>query len=228
MRRGLAAIALPVWFLVLVPLAGAQQKWLLVDQVDVGDSTSEKEHSYRIGGETWRGPRTLSYPDGRRVYDDGRAHQGSEVFVVTGLNPNRPLKLVKRVDFTVADQTTDLYVDGKYVGRWKVAGSSSGWSDAEFVIPGRFITRSTAQIEQRFISSAIDATSFYYWAYQEPAPARGGILGEILGGLGREETPQERRYGIDPEEQALLDAMKRYIDSQQALLDALRRYFESR
>ncbi len=229
----LVMTAILIWSALLLYGARAQAQqsgWTMVDQLDIGERNSESGHSYRITSQTWKGTLTLSYPDGRRVQDDGRAHKGSEVWIVNGLTPNRSLKLVKRVDFSVADQITDVYVEGRYVGRWNVTGSSNNWRNAEFVIPGRFINASTTRIEQRFVSSAIDATAFHYWAYQEPAPTGlGGILGGILGGGSSAPQPQRQpeRFGIDPDEQGLLDAVRRYVDSQQAILDALRRYLET-
>lgn len=202
------------------------QEWALVDQLDVGDQAAEGEHSYRAIDETWRGPRTLAYPDGRRIYDDGAAFRGSDSWYIRGLTPGRSLKVVKRTDFRVANQVTDVFVDGRYVGRWNMRGSSRGWADAEFIVPGQFITSSRIQFEQRFVSSAADANAFYYWAFQEPGPRPGGILGEIFGPLGG--AREEPRPRITPEEQAVLDAMQRRIESEQALMDALRRYFESR
>ncbi len=204
---------------VLVLLAAgyswAQQEWSLKDQMDVGDRASETDHSYRVQQESWKGKLTLSYPDGRRVADSGRAYRGSESWRITNLTPNKEVKLVKRIDYTIADQVTDVYVNGRYVGRWSVAGSSRGWSDSEFVIPARFISSSQARVEQRFVSSAIDASSFRYWAYQQPA-ARGGLLGEIFGAMRGQEQPSEQvrpGVGIDPEEQGLLDALKRYFET---------------
>lgn len=223
MARYLLTLAVSLMGLILINPVAAQE-WVLVDQLDVGDGSSEKEHTYRIVDEDWRGSRTLSYPDGRKVFDDGRGFQGSESWVLKGLTPNRPVKIVKRVDHTVANQVVNLYVDGKLVGRWEVPGSSRGWTDSEFVIPGRFITSSQAKIEQRYVSSAMDVGGFYYWAYQEPATRRGGIFDILLGGErepAQAPAPEERPgRGVDREEQSLLEAMQNFVDS-------LKRYFET-
>ena len=57
---------------------------VLTDSLDVGDPRSEKEHDYRVSGETWTGSLTAQYEGEEHspTDDHGRSFTGSSAFTV--------------------------------------------------------------------------------------------------------------------------------------------------
>jgi len=78
--------------------------------------------------------------------------------------------LRRRLDYSLANQLGDIYVDDVYVGKWYTAGkhdvySSSNvikWLDSDFYIPKSF-TSGKSEITIRIESSSWN--EYYYWIY---------------------------------------------------------------
>jgi len=141
---------------------------ILTDQLDVGNAASESAHGYFDVGETWSGTRTFNYPGTNTITDDGRANKGYSQFVMA-LNPyNSGAVLRRRLDYGIADQAANLYVDGSLVGQWTVPGSDSinRWRESGFSIPASFTAgKSSITVKISFVSSSVDWNDFYFWMY---------------------------------------------------------------
>lgn len=107
----------------------------------------------------------------KAVMDDGRAFMsasGMSEFDVSINTANKGVKLVRRLDFGIANQTADVYVDDLLVGRWQTPHSDAvyRWLDSEFEIPASFTDqKNSIHIKIKFISSILDWNEFYYWVY---------------------------------------------------------------
>ncbi|MEN8248758.1 MAG: DUF2961 domain-containing protein [Bacteroidota bacterium] len=102
------------------------------------------------------------------ISDDGRAHKGYSQFDMNITPDANIVKLVRRMDYWVADQKANVYVDGELAGEWFTPGGDglTRWRDAEFIIPNALTTgKSTITVKIEFVSAMIDWNEFYYWAY---------------------------------------------------------------
>ena len=108
---------------------------------------------------------------GTVVTDHGRAFTGYSEFTVR-IDPNNAgVRLVRRLDYSIGDQTADVYVDGTFVGRWSSPGSAEAfnWRDTYFDIPGEHTAgKESLRIRVEFVSSQLDWNEFYYWIYARP------------------------------------------------------------
>ncbi|HWL85241.1 MAG TPA: DUF2961 domain-containing protein, partial [Polyangiaceae bacterium] len=100
--------------------------------------------------------------------DSGRAHKGTSQFTVAVDATNEGAVLQRRLDYGVADQVADVYVDGALAGTWSDRGSdaTNHWRDHFFPIP-KALTNGKSQITVRiqFKSSSNDYNEFFYWIY---------------------------------------------------------------
>jgi hypothetical protein len=141
------------------------------DLLDVGTTTSESAHAYRITTPRWTGSRTYQYEgtaDTVDVTDNGRAHRGSSQFDLAIDPTNDGVLLRRRFDQTIANQRADLYVDGRLIGPWYVAGNNPflQWRDTDILIPvSATAGKSKIRVKLQFVSSALDWNEFTYWAY---------------------------------------------------------------
>lgn len=144
---------------------------VLTDTLNVGNTTSETSHSYVINTQSWSGSRTYSYEgdfDAVNIADDGRAHRGYSQFRMAIQSSNQGVILRRRFDQMIANQKATVYVDGALVGTWYRAGSNSvdNWRDDDFMIPASFTSGKTQiTIKVQFVSSANDWNEFTYKAY---------------------------------------------------------------
>jgi hypothetical protein len=76
--------------------------------------------------------------------------------------------LQRRLDFAVADQTVDVYVDGTKAGTWTDRGSdgTNQWRDHFFPVPANLTAgKSKITVSLKFVSSANDYNEFFYWVW---------------------------------------------------------------
>ena len=113
-------------------------------------------------------PGTEPQPAPPSLTDDGRANKGYSQFRMA-LNPaNHGVTLARRLDYGIASQKADVYVDGALVGQWFDAGSDGSyhWRDSSFSIPATFTTnKNSIAIKVSFVSSDNDWNEFTYWTY---------------------------------------------------------------
>ncbi|MBN2106914.1 MAG: glycosyltransferase family 39 protein [Deltaproteobacteria bacterium] len=139
-----------------------------VAELNVGNPESEKRVGYRVENVSWEGTRAFSYADDTLCTDDGKAHIGSESFVVSGIVPHKPITIIKRFDSSVANQVVAVAVNGQTAGDWHLnrGSSASQWQESMFTVPASLITTEQAKLSFSFVRSAHDINSFYYWVYQ--------------------------------------------------------------
>ena len=109
-------------------------------------------------------------PSPPAITDDGRADKGYSQFQMT-LDPNNNgATLVRRLDYGIADQIADVYVNGTLVGQWSDPGSDGTyhWRNSSFNIPSTFTAgKSAITFKVVFVSSANDWNEFHYWTYSQ-------------------------------------------------------------
>ncbi len=100
--------------------------------------------------------------------DNGNATKGYSEFTLK-INPEASkVVLTRRMDYWVADQKAEVYVDGSLVGEWYTPGSDgvNRWRDSNFKIPMSYATgKSQIVVKLKFVSSMIDWNEFYYWIH---------------------------------------------------------------
>jgi regulation of enolase protein 1 (concanavalin A-like superfamily) len=141
------------------------------DTLNVGDSTSETNHSYVISGQTWKGSLTATYEgidDDKIVIDSGKAHLGYSQFNMTIPSSNQGIVLRRTFDQSIAHSISDVYVDGSLVGKWYRPGSNSfhRWKEDDFILPASFTSGKT-QITIKIVntSTTIEWGEYKYETY---------------------------------------------------------------
>jgi regulation of enolase protein 1 (concanavalin A-like superfamily) len=147
------------------------QSLVLSDTLNVGDSSSELNHSYTINNQTWSGSLTGTYEgndDDKLIIDNGREHLGYSQFNMAIPSSNQGIVLRRTFNQSIANQISNVYVDGSLVGKWYRAGSNSfhRWKDDDFIIPASFTSGKT-QITIKIVnaSSTIGWGEYKYEAY---------------------------------------------------------------
>lgn len=110
-------------------------------------------------------------PTNTAVTDNGRAFTGNSTFTASVAATNSGVLLTRRLDFGIANQVADVYIQDasasyQLVGRWSNPGSDGtyNWRDSDFSIPASFTQGKTQiNIKVQFVSSSNDWNEFYYW-----------------------------------------------------------------
>ena len=155
----------------------------LSDTFNVGNSTSEANHSYQINGEVWSGSLTSKYrgEDDTIIFDitdDGRSFNDYSEFTVS-INPsNKGIRLRRRIDQKVGQQKAKVYVDGTFVKTWYTPNTTIDyfeyegegerrWRDIDFEIPESYTSgKNKINVKIEYVSSSSDnINEFYYWVY---------------------------------------------------------------
>ena len=145
--------------------------WILVDEIDILDKESEEKHEFSIkdAKDSYRSRQKLKYPGGHAVEDVGRAQVGGfSTFKLTGLAPNKPLAIVRRMDYVYGDYELEYLVDGKSVTTTSCVGTDRihRWRNWPTLIEAQHITDTTHQIKQVCITAGRDVNMFHIWVYQ--------------------------------------------------------------
>lgn len=116
--------------------------------------------------------KTTQTQSGQTVTDNGRAFTGSSTFRAAIQSANSGVVLTRRLDYGIANQTADVYVDGVLAGHWSTPGTdlSTNWRDSDFTIPAN-LTQGKTQItiKVQFVSAQVDWNEFYYWVKTKQA-----------------------------------------------------------
>jgi Protein of unknown function (DUF2961) len=102
------------------------------------------------------------------VTDNGRADTNYSQFTMSLNSSNSGAMLVRRLDYGIADQKANVFVDGALVGQWFNSGGDGSyrWRDDSFSIPSSFTAgKSSITVKVAFVSSSLDWNEFYYWIY---------------------------------------------------------------
>ncbi|MDD5503074.1 MAG: DUF2961 domain-containing protein [Candidatus Thermoplasmatota archaeon] len=170
----------------------------LTDEIDIGNSASETFHEYKNEGETWGGSRTLYFEgdnDGQilapaplagpsiapppeysdqSVTDDGRTIETSSSFKVNIDASNSGVKLRRLLDYGIAHQQAEVYVDGvKMQLPWYTPGENTNkrWLESDYEIPYEYtIGKSELTIDIKPSAQSGDPqgsqwSEYYYWVY---------------------------------------------------------------
>jgi len=145
--------------------------WVLVDEIEILNKESEDKHLFQIkdAKDNYRSRQKLKYPDGTVVDDGGRAHvDGYSEFRVLNLTPNRPVIILRRMDYVYGDYELELAVNGKSAGIATCQGTDrvNRWRNWPVLLPAELITESQVTVRQRSITAGRDINMFHIWVYQ--------------------------------------------------------------
>ena len=111
---------------------------------------------------------SAAVPPAPTLSRDGMAFSGAATFTLR-LNPhNTGVRLVRRLDYALPDQTAAVTVDGSPAGDFSTPGSTSGpyfFRNASLALPAS-LTAGRSQI-QVTVSAVGTFTAFTYWAYSD-------------------------------------------------------------
>jgi hypothetical protein len=143
----------------------------LVDQISIGDRTSELDHAFAIEGakQDWSTNQTFTYPDGVKTGARGKAHVGGlSKWMIKNLLPGKDVVVAKRIDFVRGDIVTRMEVDGQAVGEWEIRGSDrkNRWRNWLFKVPGTSVKKDAVECKQVAVEADRDVNMFGLWFYQ--------------------------------------------------------------
>ena len=146
---------------------GLAKTEVVVDELDVADLVSEKQHGYAVSsGQTHLEMKLLPSPldPWKDLWDAGRIVPAgaSETFRLGGLRPGRPTRLVLRLAPTKAG-TIDVHVDGTLAGSVSFA-SVDGWIEPAVLLPP---ARVQSVLDVRLESKSGERVVHHVWAIQE-------------------------------------------------------------
>jgi hypothetical protein len=102
------------------------------------------------------------------VTDRGRGDRGYSQFTMSVAAGNQGVDLRRRFDQGIANQRAKVYVGGRLVGIWYVAGGNiyHRWADSDFIIPAGYTRgKRTITIKVKWVSGSPYFTEYRYWAY---------------------------------------------------------------
>lgn len=147
------------------------QEWTLIDTIDVLNKDSEQAHMFQIleARDSWRARQRIRYPDGVTVEDVGIAHEGGYTsFEIHNVTPNRPIMLLRRMDYARGDFEIEYSANDVRVGISQCPGSDKRfrWRNWPFLIPAEFVTSEVLKITQKALTAARDINMYRFWFYQ--------------------------------------------------------------
>ncbi|TDE09887.1 glycoside hydrolase family 172 protein [Jiangella asiatica] len=127
----------------------------VTDSVDVGDPASEAAHGYTGAAGEPGAVTTLTAvfegdDDDVEVTDHGRATTDPVHFTVHTDRHHALVELRRRFDRAVSYQSADVYVDGRWAGRWLAPNGNphQRWAEDTFALPPA-LTRGRSELEVR-------------------------------------------------------------------------------
>ena len=147
------------------------QEWTLIDTIDILNKDSEQSHMFQIidARDSWRSRQRIRYPDGVTVEDAGIAHEGGYTsFEIHNVTPNRPIMLLRRMDYARGDFEIEYSVNEVRVGISQCPGSDKRfrWRNWPFLIPAEFVTSEVLRVTQKAVTAARDINMYRFWFYQ--------------------------------------------------------------
>jgi hypothetical protein len=145
--------------------------WVLVDEIEILNKDSEEKHAFfiREAKDSYRSRQKLKYPDGTVLEDTGRAMVGGYAeFRILNVTQNRPLVILRRMDYVYGDYEVELNANGKSVGIVSCAGVDRvhRWRNWPALIPAEFVSDTTVTIKQIAVTAGRDVNMFHLWFYQ--------------------------------------------------------------
>jgi hypothetical protein len=126
------------------------------DFLDVGNTTSERAHSYSAAGSELTGI-VAGRPEGD-YFDtsedqQGRRHRSGVIAFDLAIDPqNNGVRIRRRLDQSGLPQSAEVYVDGVYAGTWRhpYQNESLRWFDSDFDLPPD-LTRGREKLALRLV-----------------------------------------------------------------------------
>ena len=145
--------------------------WVLVDEIEILNKESEEKHAFfiREAKDSYRSRQKLKYPDGTVLEDTGRAMVGGySEFRILNVTANRPLVILRRMDYVYGDYEIELNVNGKSVGIVSCAGVDRvhRWRNWPALVPAEFVTDTSLTVKQIAVTAGRDVNMFHLWFYQ--------------------------------------------------------------
>jgi len=145
--------------------------FVLVDMLDIYDEASEKAHKFAILKERdrYRSRLKQKYPDGTEVEDVGVHFEGGYcTFEIQGVEPNKDVILITRIDYVRGEYECTMEVNGKKAPNLVVEGNDlkARWRNWPYVIPAELVTEPVLRIVMTPIRQDRDVNIFTLWAYQ--------------------------------------------------------------
>jgi hypothetical protein len=145
--------------------------WVLVDEIEILNKESEEKHNFfiREAKDSYRSRQKLKYPDGTVLEDTGRAQVGGYAeFRIMNVTQNKPLVILRRMDYVYGDYEIELNVNGKSVGVVSCAGVDRvhRWRNWPALIPAEFVGDATLTVKQICMTAGRDVNMFHLWFYQ--------------------------------------------------------------
>jgi hypothetical protein len=145
--------------------------WVLVDEVEILNKESEDKHMFTIkeAKDSYRSRQKLKYPDGTTVEDTGRAHvDGYSEFKLLNITPNRPVVVLRRMDYVYGDYELEMGVNGKKTVVVSCVGTDRvhRWRNWPAMIPAEAVTGDSLIVRQQSITAGRDINMFHIWVYQ--------------------------------------------------------------
>jgi hypothetical protein len=147
------------------------REWRLIDDLNVLDPDSEREHSFEIGEaiDWWRSQVKLKYPDGAIVGDEGIGHKGGFAqWEVHNVVPGQPLVVIRRMDYARGDYWCRVWVNDVDAGEVPCNGDDVRyrWRNWPFYIHPHFVRHRVIRIKQGVETANRDVNFFRLWFYQ--------------------------------------------------------------
>ncbi|MCA9519702.1 MAG: hypothetical protein KC609_01960 [Myxococcales bacterium] len=147
------------------------QKFTLVDFIDLLDKNSEDAHRFQVNNarDSYRTRQRLKYPDGVVVEDVGLAYEGGYAeWQVRNVTPGVDLIMLVRMDYVHGDAEAEIQVNNRRVGNMRIPGEDRQfrWRNWPFVIKGEFIEDKILHIKQIPLTADRDLNMFKIWFYQ--------------------------------------------------------------
>lgn len=147
------------------------QEWTLIDAINVWDKESEQAHAFQVceARDSWHSRQRLRYPDGTTVEDVGIAHEGGYTsFEIHNVTPNRPIMLLRRMDYARGDAEIEYSANDVRVGICQCNSSDRRfrWRNWPFLIPAEYVSSEILTMTQKVLTADRDINMFHFWFYQ--------------------------------------------------------------
>jgi hypothetical protein len=145
--------------------------WVLVDEIEILNKESEDKHIFTIkeAKDSYRSRQKLKYPDGTTVEDTGRAHvDGYSEYKLLNITPNKPIVVLRRMDYVYGDYEIEMSVNGKKVSVVSCVGTDRvhRWRNWPAMITAENVKDGTLLVRQQSITAGRDINMFHIWVYQ--------------------------------------------------------------
>jgi len=146
-------------------------QWVLVDEIEILNKESEDKHIFTIkeAKDSYRSRQKLKYPDGTTVEDTGRAHvDGYSEFKLLNITADRPVVILRRMDYVYGDYELEMSVNGKKVSVVSCVGTDRvhRWRNWPAMIAAEYVKEGTLLVRQTSITAGRDINMFHIWVYQ--------------------------------------------------------------